>query len=422
MESYLDLAQLPAEAGSQRKKITAATAVQAIGVGSTAIGALVLMVEGLGRVDAIERFFSFSGILALCAALGLVVSYRDRSPITARLLLGMFLSLVPVFWSQLGAVMFSAVGGSAAFVPAAFRVEGVSVVGAIAGLVFAGAIVVPLSALVARVLTPHIAGRYAALLAVGGLAFCVPERSGPVAGLVLCVTAGLVVAAERLLFSSDTRLQTKEALWSRGILISVPAILVGRAAFYTQSGSLVFALSLTLGAMLCWLAPILGNGQQKLAAILSDFLTAVGLFALVGSSHVIDDSALMHLLSYGLPAAYLALAAWGKVDSPQTIGSAALLAIGGTVFKDDPAMIASIASVLLPMAAVVLAVISRSRLLLAVGLITSVISYLTFVANLWETLYPHRWMVLMLVGITLIFSASRLERLTVQLKNRWIVR
>jgi hypothetical protein len=393
-------------------------ALQAIGVISTAIGAVVLMLEGLGRVDAISRFFSFSGILALCAALGLMVSYRNGDQRSARLLLKMYLALVPVFWSQLGAVICNAFGGDSTVVPSALRIEGAGLTTALLGGGIALLVIAPFSALVARILIPKATAWYSAMLLSLGALLCFPERSGVIAGVVLVFSSCLVFFSERVLFSKDRHFSTLEAKWARGVLISILAIMAGRGVFYGFTEPLFFSITGLMSAMLYLLVSPSSDKERSNLRLATDLFLGFGVAVLFSGLYRLLGATAAHALSYLVPAAYLMIS--GKsADSAQAKIAAGVLACGSILYMNDPSLVASSLALLLPACAVYLGFHTRSLCLTAIGLVTAAIGSQGLFSALMDVVYDYRWSALMLLGIALVFSAPYAERVVKQLRAKW---
>ncbi|NDC37302.1 MAG: hypothetical protein EBZ48_04535 [Proteobacteria bacterium] len=382
--------------------------VQIVGVGSTAFGALVLMLEGLGRVDAISRFFSLSGIIALSAVIGLVIAARRTDNRSARILLTMFLGLVPVFWSQLGAVVYSALEGSVAAVPVAMRIAGASLVTAGCCAVLAAAVIAPLSALVARVLIPSAPGLYTTLFLFMGVTVCLPIREGLMAECLLVLSSSLLVLAERRCFGHSLHFNTAEARWARAALLSIPVITVGRAMYYDVSGAVVFAVLALLGAALFILVPPRDEAARTSKSCASDLLLALGCSALAGSMSAELGWTTAHQLSYLVPAAFL-MVVTPDLRAVQSKIAAMVLALGSAMFRDDPNIVAGVAAVLLPLGVVVYGAYVRSTWLTVLGVCSACIGSATLLVDILSGLYEYRWSGLMIAGIVLVAAAPYCE-------------
>lgn len=395
--------------------------VRYLGIGLAGLGALILLIEGSRNVDSIGRFFAFSGVLTVCALLGFYLSIRRTDHKNARLLVGLFLACVPIFWSQLAAVFYAGLNGVSKLVPSVFQMPVASITTIIAASAIALGLIVPLSSIVARIFVPRFTASYATVLSLMGSLLCLPVRHGTASDLLLMVVGVSVLIAERLYFSREEYLQTAETRVARGVVLTIPLIFVGRASCYEFTPVAGCISMFAIAGVVFWFLQMICSAKSAFINFFSDLFVALGLAFL---PHYLDryiSSSSELTLSYVISGSYLLLRGAQEQErgSLWSITAFHVLLIGSCFTRDYSDLVSQIVSVLIPVIAIAQSYKQRQVWLLIFASLVFCTNFASFLADVLSAVVEYRWVLLMTSGIGLVFGASYLESGIKKVHRHW---
>lgn len=387
-----------------------AIVMQWLGILCAAIGALILLCEKAVEIDAVGRFHGFTAIISMCAGLGFYLSRQRHDHKNARTLIAIFFACLPIFWSQLGAVVYAGVVGVSTFVPEAFRISAVSSLGLGASLACAGLVILPLTYIAARILFPRCSIESATVLTGIGSLLCLPVRTGGFAELLLVFVSLSVLTLERDYFSRNEHLQTGESRLVRAAILSLPVIMVGRASCYGFSDAGMAVKLFSFGSVIFWIDTLISKGST-FRDYASDICVAIGLGVLTNYLKGSVDLSFYHFVLYALPAGYFLLTARarGESESLWIITAVAISMVGATCFRDDPALLSQILPVALSLGGIVVGARLKSLIVSILGIVLFLINATWFIDLLLRSMIEYRWSILMILGIGLVFGSSYVE-------------
>ena len=397
-----------------------ATLMQWLGVLLAGFGAIVLLLEKVQAASAITRFFEFSAIISTCAGLGFFLSVRRNDQKNARLLILLFLGCIPIFWSQLAAVVYAGVVGVSTYVPQIFQMP-VATSGVLASSGFiALLLMVPLTFVAARILFPRCAFEYASVLSVFGVLLCAPVRVGYLTDAIIVLTVIAALVFEREFFSQEEKLQTLDSRLARLTLLCVPVIMTVRGSYYQTSYATGYATYVLFGLFIFWLDSIFSR-SATVRTYVSDVCVGFGLAVLAKYGQGTLDADVFHLIAYGVPAMYfLAQSYQVKEGAPTWTKTALLVLMGGSfVYRSDASVVAQVAAISFPFIGLIAAHQMRSALLTIAAIFVSLLNFTWFIDLILRVMLEYRWCILMILGIGLVFGSSYVENGVKRIRRGW---
>jgi hypothetical protein len=402
------------------------------GFGLACLGALTLLLEGARRADPVERFLSFSLIVCCSAVLGGYLAFRRGGRSNGRALVAVFFGCIPVFFSQLGAVLYAFCNGEAAHMPYWLRMPEVSLPALGGSLAIAVLLVAPLTALAARVFAVGWERQCAIMLCILGTALALPFRTGFMAvGIVTALVVVTTVHERRFLPNGLSR-YTVDTLFVRLVLLVLPCIAAMRALHYPTSHMWAFAMVvIAVGGLVAWLWDLIPRKDRGISEFISDLSIACAalpagialldsqyLDPLLGSCSVFLGCREYALLLPGVCLLLSAKLASQRVSWRVVLGHYALL-IACAIIAPRGSIIMQLALVGIPSAIALQAYSARSLMTMLASI--AVILYRTddLLRELLQAIAEYRWSALMVTGIALIFGASYVEKGARRIVQHW---
>jgi len=392
------------------------------GIAMAGMGALVLLLEGAIRVDPVGRFFSFSLIICLSAVLGVYLSWVRSDRRNGRALVGIFLACVPVFWAQLGAVLYAGFQGVAEQVPLWLRMPvpsstmlGLAMFCAVAG-------VIPLSAFAARVFASGWARQCSIMLSLLGVALALPVRTGTVAVFILTTITVAVSLHERLFLPRGALRFTGDTLLVRMILILLPLTAVGRALQYGSSEAVFSAMLIASGTAIFWLGQVINRSNSWMSEYLSDIFHAFGTTVFV--QYLIASAGFGHTGKYTLVIAGAYMLVRTLISHPRESGvwlftSHTLLLLGSLPLAGNESVLAQLLGFGIPVGLSIFLYAHRHPTMLLFSVLIMITNLQHILSELLSRIVEYRWSILMISGIGLIFGASYVEKGFHRIARHW---
>lgn len=193
------------------------------------------LIQGLHGLTPDYRYWIMPGFSTLLAVCGLVCGYAWRDNKGARLFFGLAAALVPVQFSQLGAMLHLQVHGAEPGVAGWFGVDQLMRPALLLGdLALSLAIGLPVAYMAFSILAKSKRAGLLAELFLGCAVFLVPVRDADVAAL-LCVGLFAALRLAQARYREDALLNSAEGVAARCLVWLPLAILVGRSAFLPWS-------------------------------------------------------------------------------------------------------------------------------------------------------------------------------------------
>jgi hypothetical protein len=261
MSAILDPTGIPRDrADSDPQAFRAGFYLRLIGTIILVLATADFLLQGLSRFAPAYRYWVMPGLMALFAGCGLVCGYFWRETRGARLFFGLATALVPVQFSQMGAMLRAVLYGAATGYSGWWHYEGVGWVLVAADLAVSLLIAFPVAyagfSILAR---PH--ARYLLLGLLPGCAvFLIPVRDpGLAAGILMLLFLSLRWHDRS--FRGDALMGSLEGLAARALVFLPVAILAGRSLFYPWTDLTAAALFGLAGLVLFSDAPNLRRSR-----------------------------------------------------------------------------------------------------------------------------------------------------------------
>ena len=391
-----------------------------------------LLQEWVG-LDSVIRYYSFLGFTLVLAGAGVFCGVKMREAKGARTFMSISALFLPAHFAQLGALVYSLFldNHQALFSSQSSYVRNLAIYQApsvwltAVTIIIAAACLIPIafsgfSALArshAKLLTILYTGANALLL--------VPTRNSIAVTLLSLGAITLLAAVDRISFSSDSAMKTKEGAIVRFMLFAPVAIMLLRSLVLYSSAILVLsAFSALAAAFLFIVIPSFFNEREPKEFFQGLSTVPAGLFWLLFIKGVYypESRNLFFGPAYAdlfLPLAYLPLSALLTAMSFSSAGSgnryrklAGTVAILSMLLQlfTVPAIVSSILCIIVSIAIIAAAFAMEEKTLLtlgSIGLGSGLLYQLRYAADLF-TLSP--WLSLAVMGTLTIFAASYIER------------
>ena len=394
------------------------------GVGATALLAAVssFLFQHWESGGDVQRYYALLAHTGLLGMLGFVWGLRADDAKGARTFLALAAGLVPAHFCILGGLVYSTLSWDGGLLPVASYATWIAP-DAISALTAVGLTLATLGAVTAVAYVALVRAR-AALLGVvylaGNALLLVPTRDASwvaaLAGLQLLVLA----AVEWRVVRAEPRLRTLEGAFVRAMLFAPPVVMLVRSALHYELSSLYGAVtSGTLGLFAFALA-----GEPRVSGTLRAGLRGASLAAIfcscafatvaVANAVALPASAALPLfgLGFGTIATGLSLfagsAAWG--DAYRRVAAWTVLAAMALDLAFFPGVVASLACLVVSIAALSYGFLAERRGILLAGAAGAGLSVVTHVRAAIDLYAFSHWGSLALLGVAVILAATLVER------------
>lgn len=414
-------------ATKEREKISRIGSVlRYVGVAVLVAAMGTFMFQRWGGMSQVSRYFSFLAFTAAVCVSGLVCGLKIGENKGARTLLGVVVTLIPLHCAQIGAILYSRIGGGvvASNYPSYFFFSVPSltdaIIVAVGGLVTVIAMASVAYSVLARTYAPQ-------LLLVGcgvSAALLVPTRDPLLVAGIIAVAGAIAYGGERT-FSSVVELRTREAIVARFVPFLALLMLVGRqCALYNPTSifdGVVFAL---ITVALFEMFPRLVDSKEfTCCSELLALFTGATSGMLVGHSITNAFSlggTVFAPLVVGLPLVFCyAVMARNARETKTTfrVASAATLLATGGVELLGGSVEDCIVSLVIGILGVAYACIREQKRTLVAGGVLAFVSLIRVCATAITSITVSPWIVLGAIGVGTILGASYLERNFVRLRE-----
>jgi hypothetical protein len=400
-------------------KLKASNLIRCLGILLTGVGGIMLLLQGFSNIDVTYRFMSFSGFLGVTAYLGLYLSQKKKDYIGARMLLAAFLILVPVFWSQLGALLYLYWNQISIYDSTHSAVSTVTVV---IGCILAIVMITPLSWMIARVSIPQIPNEYTAVVVLLGGLLCLTVRENVLADVLIMISILITRSFYKHYFHGKEYAKTQEAKIALMVLLTFPGIFIGRGIYYNHIPTVVNTgfLCIIIGLFFRFLLDLMSLKNPRLLHTLDTLFTVFGV-TLLGVKIFAQLPASMNevktLLQMMVPGSYLLITS--KSDTLSFRWGIVLLALATLALHDSNSLLLSFSEFVIPIICLLLAVNLRSMFPCIVSFITITVHITSLFSNMWVLFHEFHWPLFMVAGIGLIFGASYYEGIYKKIKMLW---
>ena len=396
------------------------TVLRYIGVAVLMAATGAFMFQRWGDMTHMSRYFTFLAFTAGVCAAGLLCGLKIGENKGARTLLGAVVVLIPVHCAQIGAVLFSRLGGSAHAMdyPSYFFWSVPSLADAVIVAVAGAVALIPMAYISYSVLARNYARHLMLLGCVVSSVLLVPTRDPLIVGMLLAV-AGAVACVGEIKLSAIAELKTREAAVARSVPFLATAMLIGRqAALYHSSDlfqGIIFAL---LSAVLFEIVPRVTTkkgivGLSEVAALITTAMASILMSDAVLTGFALRGTAVAPLL-VGLPMtiAFALMAERAREHSRmfRAFSAVALFVTGFMQLVSGVGVEACIVALVIGIFAVTYACVTEQRGLLFAGASLTTLSLGRVMFLAVSTLSCSPWIILGAIGIATIVGASYLER------------
>lgn len=396
------------------------TVLRYIGVAVLMAATGTFMFQRWGDMTHMSRYFAFLAFTAVVCAAGLVCGLKIGENKGARTLLGAVVVLLPVHCAQIGAILFSRLGGGAHAMnyPSYFFWSVPSLADAVLVAVAGAVALIPMAYMAYSVLARNYARQLMLLGCAVSAILVVPTRDPLIVGLLLTV-AGVVACMGEIKLSGVAELKTREAAVARCVPFIATAMLIGRqGALYHSSiffQGIVYAL---MSAVLFEIAPRITTKKSIVR-----FCEAAALYPTALSCHLLADAVLRGFALHGTALApvviglpitlvFAVMAERAKETSRlfRALSAVALFVTGLVELVDGVGIESCIIALVIGIFAVTYACVSEHKGLLFAGGSLTLLSLgrVTFLAIGSLSFSP--WILLGVIGVATIVGASYLER------------
>jgi hypothetical protein len=388
------------------------------GGGVLTVAAVAFMCQGVYSLAPMTRHWIMLSICGLLGLLGMVTGTVLKEEKGARAFLGFAAAAFPVLASQLGAMLFSLFGRSPLGMPQllVFSLLTSSKVMAVAGLTLA--IVVPVSYLAFRILARSQAILLTGAFTLANLCILLPVREGMWVGTIITAVACGIYWVDCAWLRRDFRLESFEGRVSR-IILTVPVmVMIGRSFFYAL-GSTFYGLILGLvGAYLAfhWGRVAQRAGLKKICQLTGMVCLAAGWLTFLLpflDSVTLGEGMAVYLILLPMTVMLWALSLVADDPTVATYRSvAAIVVLLSVVLAHwiQAAPIVSIVGVVVSLAMVTAGTLVGEKPVFVFGLLTAAVGLSNFCLQVVKVHSNYAWVVLALIGIGVMFSASLIEK------------
>jgi hypothetical protein len=380
-----------------------------------AAAAVAFMCQGVHSLTPMTRHWVMLAICGLLGLLGVVTGTVLNEEKGARAFLGFAAACFPALASQLGAMYFSLFGRPPLGMPQplVFTFLTSAKVAVVTGLTLA--MVVPVSYLAFRVLARSQAGLLTAMFTAANLLLLLPVRESRWIAAIIAAVAGGMYWIDRTRLGKDFRLDSFEGRVARLMLAFPLGVMMGRTLYYPVSAAFLGVMLALPGAYLAFDRG--STAGKESARKLYRFIGLMGLGAgwLVFLLPVLDSPA------WGQgEKAYLVLLPMAALLGIQSMAAggagyrsaAAAVALLGVVVAHlcEAVPMVSLAGIAVGLAVVAAGTLAGERPVFVLGSLAAAVSLGNFGLHAVRLHTGYAWVALALLGISVIFSASLLEK------------
>jgi hypothetical protein len=408
-------------AAKERERISRiGTVLRYIGVAVLMAATGAFMFQRWEDMTHTSRYFTFLAFTAGVCAAGLLCGLKIGENKGARTLLGAVVVLIPVHCAQIGAVLFSRLGGGvqATDYPSYFFWSVPSLADAVLVAVAGAVALVPMAYTAYSVLARKHARQLMVLGCAVSSVLLVPTRDPLVVGLLMLV-AGVVACVGEIKLSAVPELKTREAAVARCVPFIATAMLIARQGALYESSSLFQGLACAfMSVVLFEIVPRIKTKQSVIffsegAALYTTGLSCYLISEAVLSGFELHGTAVAPLV-IGLPMtlAFAVMAERARQTSRffRTLSAVALFVTGLVELVDGVGIESCIIALVIGIVAVTYACVSEQKGLLFVGGALTVISLGRVTILAIGSLSFSPWIILGVIGVATIVAASYLER------------
>ncbi len=385
--------------------------------------AVSFMCQGFYSFAPMTRHWVFVTLCVVLGLLGMATGAVLKETKGARSFLGFAAASFPVLASQMGAMIYSLFGQAPAGMPQplVFTSLTSTAVSMTTGLTLG--IVVPISYLGFKVLARSQAACLTGLYTLANLGILIPMRQETWIGWVFTGVAAMLYIADSHLLGRDFRLANFEGRMARVILALPLVVIFGRSLFYPV-GHQFIALTVALAGLYFsfhW-GRVLNAGPLKTVMQVFGNVSLI-LGWLVFIVPLIETGT--YSVGWSLYAVLLPLA--GMIGLHTLVGdgvaasryrntaaATAMLAVVGAHLMDG-ALGLSASGLLVGFMLLVMAVLTGEKAAFWAGCVAVVVCLLNLAFEAFAVHANYAWVILAVVGIVILFSASLVEKS----KARW---
>jgi hypothetical protein len=412
----------------EREKISQmGTVLRYIGVAVLMAATGAFMFQRWGDMTHMSRYFTFLAFTAGVCGAGLLCGLKIGENKGARTLLGAVVVLLPVHCAQIGAILFSRIGGGvhASDYPSYFFWSVPSLADAVIIAVVGAVALLPMAYMAYSVLARNYARHLMLLGCAVSSVLLVPTRDPLLVGLLMSV-AGVVACLGEIKLSAVAELKTREAGVARCVPFLAMAMLVGRQGALYQSSSLFEGIVCTLmSTVLFEIVPRITTKRaiarfSERAALYTTGLSCYLIAEAVLSGFALHGTAVAPV-AVGLPMTlvFAVMAERARETSKlfRTFSAVALFITGLVEIVGGVGLESSIIALVIGIFAVAYACVSEQKSLLFAGGALTVLSLGRVTLFAIGSLSFSPWIILGVIGIVTIVGASYLERNFTKLRD-----
>ncbi len=408
--------------GERAEQISLFTRVlRGLGAVLVVAAASTFMLQHWSEGDNVVRYLTLLGMTLGLAGAGIFCGIGVKENRSARTLLGLVLTLVPVHFTVVGALLRSQFSIDGIFNPdAPWAAASPDAAVMLAGLGLA--VVAALSMLAMLVMVrPHARRLTLALLAMH-TPLLLPVRDPMLIAWLVAAMVALTAVVERRLAGLGYAMRTPEGRFVRA-LMAVPVVLVaGRTALWYDPGLFFLGMgTMSAGLGLYWLSAQVFQDEERVQGLQALFgVTSVLGMLLVAAEtvHVLAVPAEVAALFFALPAAAMLLAmSVTCVGSGTAYRSLATIVAVGTSLGNllvhwhmGALSFAGVACLMVGLASLGAGILYRKRLPTLLGAAGTAAGFVQVVVAAVEFEHLAHWGSLTAIGVALIFIAALFER------------
>ena len=247
-------------------------ALRAMGAAVLLASAGAFLLQGWGAIDHIFRYYGFLGFTVVIALAAFFCGLRIKEDKGARTLLAIAAAIIPVHFCQLGALLYSTIGGTAPGIPTFLRWVAPDTTSAILAIGAGLAVLTPIALTSFMALWRSQAGLLTFVYMAANATLLVPTRDPDlVAGVSLALLLGTLAFDSRTLRPLP-EIRTAEGTFCRTMLMTPFALMIARSLqLYPSSlllvSSLFAAAAVILYVYLPRYMPESGHVSQGLSTV-----------------------------------------------------------------------------------------------------------------------------------------------------------
>ena len=397
-----------------------------LGCGAVVLSAVVFLLQGFSDIDTTLRNWAYLGLMVILSGVGITLKSALQDGKSARLLLGLAVAVIPIQFAQLGGMIHSLVSAGTTDALNSQMPSAVTSLFNFADLSwFMVATTAGISVLLALCTSwfgfKVLARPHAKALSVFNILLCsvllIPARDGVLAFLVLASLSIATLFADAK-FRQLKTMKTREAIAARWMLWLPAGIAICRSTFYLSDGiGIAFMLALVSALLLhrAYQLKIADQGREILTAL----ATLGGSIAWLICSSSIAESATA-LIGISIAAIDVALLVGLYLLANSIISSSAAIyrLLGSILFAASPVVLmgsyegigSATLALFMALSLLGIGLWQKWRMPSFVGSFVTLIAAINMIRFALGDIEVGTWMGLALVGISLVVTASIIER------------